>query len=109
MCSVATSIATQAFEKNHYQFYKYNGTFLIYSSIANLTITQPISFTGKTANYLFYISSQHEKKYSHFGFRRMINDVLGKIEIFDGQSYKLLYQNNSKEGHIMIIERANNE
>lgn len=86
-----------AFEKNHYQFYKYNGTFLIYSTIANLTITQPISFTGKTANYLFYISSQHEKKYSHFGFRRMINDVLGKIEIFDGQSYKLLYQNDSKD------------
>ena len=92
-----------AFEKNHYQFYKYNGTFLIYSTIANLTITQPISFTGKTSNYLFYISSQYEKKYSHFGFRRMINDVLGKIQIFDGQSYKLSYQNDSKDYIEFII------
>jgi len=77
-------------------FFKYNFSILIYSTVANFTISQPISFLGKKSNYLFYISYDH-KKYSHFGLRKITNDVSGKIEIFDGKNYSQVYQSDSKD------------
>ena len=77
-------------------YFKYNFSIIIYSTVSNFTISQPISFSGKKSNYLFYISYEH-KKYSHFGLKKITNDISCKIEIFDGKNYNQLYQRDSND------------
>ena len=80
--------------KYHTSYYSntFNFTVLVYSTIYNSFIFQSLSFSGKKSNYLFYISQHSYYKYYRFGFKRMTNDVLGELQIFNINNNSLVHQ-----------------
>ena len=69
----------------------------VYSTVFDPYICQPIKFSGKKSNFLFYIPREFNQRYCRLGFKKMTNDVLGELQILDGNNLQLLKQINQTD------------